>query len=908
MPGLDQAAAHWIDEATIAWPSYMVDRPEQYSFELWVGAHKSADLTYTPARLGAAQLENRRHLKDYLSLRVIMERSEIEKALKSDLIVAARDASGQIAAATHMQIPGVLDSLYAGSARERVFGVTFRNGIPTFRLWAPTARKVRLQLFSDDLGANPPTRSGEHASKGAHTPVLIDMERADDGTWETVGAAEWMGCAYRYEVEVYVPQTGKVERNVVTDPYSVGLSVNSTHSIVLDLNDPHYMPDMWLNAAAPTIDNPCERTIYELHICDFSMSDETVPHHLRGTYQAFALDNTNGVRHLRELAAAGMNTIHLLPSFDIATIEERRDRQAEPVIPQAGPASAKQQAAVMATADRDAYNWGYDPYHFTTPEGSYASDGNQTGGARTYAFRQMVGALHAMGFQVVLDQVFNHTACSGQGEKSVLDRIVPGYYHRLTPQGAVATSTCCPNVATEHVMAEKLMVDSVVTWARHYRVDGFRFDLMGHHSRANMDAVRAALNELTLEADGVDGSAIYIYGEGWNFGDDVQHNLRFTQATQGQLDGTGIGTFNDRLRDAVVGGAPFDHDKSARQGFATGQYTAPNALNAADDAELAALRYHQDLIRLSMAGNLGHYRFLASDGQHKSGAEFDFRGSPAGYASRPDETVNYVDAHDNETLFDIGVWKLPADTPMATRIRMNTVALATVMLGQSPAFWHAGTELLRSKSLDRNSYNSGDHFNRLDLSGRTHNFGVGLPPAPDNESQWAAMAPYLNNPANVASAQDIATARAQALDLLRLRRAHRLLTLGDADAICEKVSFPGAGPDQQAGLIIMRVDDTVGTPVDPVQAGLLVAINAAPHVLSQQIEDMAGVDLTLSPVHTNRPGADPVLLTTRWEAESGTLHVPPRSAVVLVHYRASNTPSAMPSPAQATEPPSMMSA
>jgi hypothetical protein len=122
------------------------------------------------------------------------------------------------------------------------------------------------------------------------------------------------------------------------------------------------------------------------------------------------------------------------------------------------------------------------------------------------------------------------------------------------------------------------MVDSVVSWAVNYRVDGFRFDLMGHHSRANMEAVRAALDELTLEEDGVDGSSMYLYGEGWNFGE-VADNARFTQATQGQLGGTGIGAFNDRMRDAVHGGSPFDEDKRANQGFGTGLYTDPNGVS-----------------------------------------------------------------------------------------------------------------------------------------------------------------------------------------------------------------------------------------------------------------------------------------------------------------------------------------
>jgi len=142
---------------------------------------------------------------------------------------------------------------------------------------------------------------------------------------------------------------------------------------------------------------------------------------------------------------------------------------------------------------------------------------------------------------------------------------VPGYYHRLDDRGVVATSTCCPNTASEHNMMEKLLIDSALTWAKYYKVDGFRFDLMGHHSKGNMLKLREALDSLTLEGDGVDGSEIYVYGEGWNFGE-VADNARFEQATQLNMGGTGIGTFNDRLRDAVRGGGPFDtgQDESRR--------------------------------------------------------------------------------------------------------------------------------------------------------------------------------------------------------------------------------------------------------------------------------------------------------------------------------------------------------
>ena len=134
-----------------------------------------------------------------------------------------------------------------------------------------------------------------------------------------------------------------------------------------------------------------------------------------------------------------------------------------------------------------------------------------------------------------------------------------------------------------------------------------------------------------------------------------------------------------------------------------------------------------DLVKIGLTGNLRDFEFTSADGTVKAGDEIDYNDAPAGYADEPDETINYVDAHDNNTLYDLLVLKLPVDTSMADRVRMNTLSLATVTLSQSPSFWHAGTELLRSKSLDDNSFNSGDWFNRIDWTGQESTFGSGLP-------------------------------------------------------------------------------------------------------------------------------------------------------------------------------------
>ena len=284
-----------------------------------------------------------------------------------------------------------------------------------------------------------------------------------------------------------------------------------------------------------------------------------------------------------------------------------------------------------------------------------------------------------------MDVVYNHTTASGQDPKSVLDRIVPGYYHRLSPTGAVETSTCCANTATEHRMMEKLMVDSVVTWAKEYKVDGFRFDLMGHHSKANMLAVRGGARRAdaasTTASTGRASTSTAKAGTSAR-SPTTRGSSRRRQAQPG---GTGIGTFTDRLRDAVRGGGPFDGNPRI-QGFATGLVTDSNGDAGQRDggraAGAAAPVPGPDQGRPRR--QLGGLRVRRPHGRGRDRqADVDYNGQPAGYADDPSETVTYVDAHDNETLFDVIQYKLPQAGPsMSDRVRMNTLALATTALSQ----------------------------------------------------------------------------------------------------------------------------------------------------------------------------------------------------------------------------------
>ena len=888
-----------------------------------LGAEGMPAPTVTPLRvvgnLPGDVLAARPHLEGYIALSAtdatgapLLDEDAVAAALTGQVAIAqyvgapdpteVADVGGaRLDAFTGVQTAILLDHLYAETATRAELGVTFRDGRPSFALWAPTAQAVTLLTWEtgDPLGSvpevpGPPTRTAAVRTDDGrwvvdNRPGQPDDAGANESDLGRPGSPITAGCQYLWEVRVYVPSTLRVETNIVTDPYSTALTTDSTRSVAVDLAEARLAPEQWAQAPAPTVRNDSARSIYELHLRDFSAADETVPPELRGTYRAFTVAGSAGVRHLTELAQAGMTTIHLLPTFDIATIPEHRGSQRSPRIPsEAHPASADQQAAVEEVADDDAYNWGYDPLHWGAPEGSYATEGHQDGGARIIEFREMVGALHALGLQVVLDQVYNHTAACGQDPRSVLDRVVPGYYHRLDAVGRVTSSTCCANTATENALCERLMVDSVVRWARWYRVDGFRFDLMGHHPRAVMERVRAALDELTMADDGVDGRSIYLYGEGWNFGE-VAGNALFVQATQGQLDGTGIGAFNDRLRDAVHGGGAFDPDHRVFQGFGTGLLTQPSGLDHRGWHEQSAdLAHRTDLVRLGLAGNLKDYVMTISDGSVRRGIDLIHNGAPAAFASHPQENVNYVDAHDNETLYDLLAYKLPQGMPVAERVRMNTVCLATVTLAQSPSFWSAGTELLRSKSLDRDSYNSGDWFNAIDFTGQSNGFGRGLPPASRNEGSWAIQGPLLQDAWLRPSPEEIAAARSQALDLLRLRASTPLFSLGSTRLIQDKLTFPGAGFGAPAGVVVMLIDDTRGgQDVDPELDAVLVVINASGQTLTQPLPELTGRDFRLSPIQAE--GADEVVRRTGFDRASGTISVPARTVAVLVQPQNHNS-------------------
>lgn len=887
----ENAEAHWVTETLLAIPAGMAGD----TFELYHAPEggmsidaegrllggTSLLLTEESAGLPQAVTDKFPHLAGYRALSIPdIDEGGVAQILRGQLALVATTGGGTTRV-TGVQIPGVLDDLYT---YDGALGVSFEDGAaperPTFRLWAPTARSVALKIYGAD--------KGELATE--------PMTRDDStGVWSYTAADEtWYGSYYRYEVEVFAPRAaagdattvpGQVVKNLVTDPYSVGLATNSAYSLIIDLDDPDTQPPGWDGFALPeSFDEPEDIALYEVHVRDFSIHDDSVDAEHRGKYLAFTYTGdgrplSDGMAHLQRLAdvnddpnttTQGITHVHLLPVFDIATIDEDVESRIdidgdssfgalcdllgdevaagdcasdgartiravlEDLLGQTEADGARGdtediQAVVDSVRDRDGYNWGYDPFHYTAPEGSYATD--PEGVARIRELREMVMGLGAIGLRTVMDVVYNHTNSSGQNDKSVLDKIVPGYYHRQNPTtGEVERSTCCENTATEHAMMEKLMLDSLATWSTQYKIAGFRFDLMGHHMKSNMEKVLEVLKDID--------ATIYVYGEGWDFGE-VVNGSRGVNATQLNMAGTGIGTFSDRLRDAVRGGGPFDSGDDLRinQGFVNGMFYDPNDENTASaDDQKAAIMHQADLIRVGMAGNLADFVLTRSDGTNVAGADVDYNGYDAGYTLDPQEVITYVAAHDNQTLFDNNQYKIPAGRNMEVRLRAQNLALAINILGQGIPFLHMGSDILRSKSMARDSYDYGDWFNKVDFSfhdqdptsDASSNWNVGLPPKEKDSGAYDVIKEVIADEAIAPKNGHVQRTHAYVRAMLRIRRSSPLFRLRTGDEVKTRVDFHNVGESQSPGLVLMTVTDgsCAGDDLDPILDNVAILINA----------------------------------------------------------------------------------
>ena len=499
-------------------------------------------------------------------------------------------------------------------------GAVINGNNTTFKVWAPTASRVVLNLF--DKG------------NGGSAYESIDMVKGEKGVWSYTAECGH-GTYYTYSV------TTSVGTQEAVDPYAKAAGLNGNRGMVVDLSLTN--PDGWKSDNFTTgIKTYTDATIWEVHVRDFS--NKIASSNYKGKYLAFTergLVNEYGVPvGVDYLVELGITHVHLLPVYDYATVDE------------ANPDSQ--------------FNWGYDPKNYNVPEGSYSTDPYH-GEVRINEYKQMVQALHAAGIGVVMDVVYNHT----YDANSSFNRIVPYYYYRYTATGANSSASGCGNdTASERYMYGKFMVDSVKYWAEEYDLDGFRFDLMGLHDLATMQKVENAVHSVNPEA--------IIYGEGWTMGSTIDGSPMANQSQISEiepLEGAigGIAVFNDAIRDGLKG--------SVFTVTATG-YISGNGNNT-----LAAVIFGI-----------------------KGGS-----GTGASWRVNDAMVVNYMSAHDNNTLWD----KLElsnGDNTVEERLAMNRLGATILMISKGTVFFQAGEEMLRTKGGDENSYKSSDAVNNIDWS------------------------------------------------------------------------------------------------------------------------------------------------------------------------------------------------
>ena len=820
-------AAHWIDANTFAWqPANEAVAAVKLHHSATAGIEADAEnndaingtsVELTPVDLTDEQKAAAPLVADWSAYSVDFTTDEAKDVVKNQLVVAGYDAEGKPVEATYVQADLILDDLYTkgeDDANEANLGVSYDNGMIDVALWAPTAQDVKLKVYNSDKG-----------NTATHAMTVDPMT----GIWSYQGDMALDRQFYRYELTLYHHQNKAIETIETTDPYSVSLSTNGMYSQFVNLMDDDLYPDGWDMQEVATIENYEDAVIYEGHIRDFSANDQSTSEANRGKYLAFTEMDSAPMQHLKKLADNGLTHFHMLPANDIATINEdpekildlnstvldlcKIDSKAPPCYQGVDSLTLQElletydtfsdEAATLMNIVRnhDSFNWGYDPKHFNVPDGIYASDAD--GVSRIKEMRAMIKGLHDTGLRVVLDVVYNHTNSAGLWDNSVLDKVVPGYYHsRNVTTGGVLNSTCCSDTALERPMMDKLMVDSLKLWTTHYGFDGFRFDIMSQGSKEQMLAARDAIQ--AIDPDN------HFYGEGW-----YKDSRGFERADQENMAGTEIGTFNDRLRDGVRSAALFNGNSEGGDFF------------------------QQDIVKFGMAGTLADYILKTEGGSSTKGDAFGQKM----YAKDPADIINYISKHDNETLWDQLQFNLDANMTLEQRVRAQNVSHSIVLLSQGIPFLQLGGDFLRSKSLDRNTYDAGDWYNLVDFTMNDNNWNKGLPldKGGRNDSELISLAadanskPYMNE---MQFASNVFN------EFLSIRQSSPLFRLTTADDIIERIGFHNIGAGQTQGLIVMSIDDGTGlTDLDPMADAVVVVVNGTSNELSHTVSTASGFSL-----------------------------------------------------------------
>ncbi|GAB2996479.1 alpha-1,6-glucosidase domain-containing protein [Psychrosphaera aestuarii] len=854
---IKDASAHWLNKNTIVWNGTSDNAKLLWSLNGDLDDNFTTDnsLELTKVEFPNSLKEVAPHLVSWQAYQFEATAAQQEQLVKSQLVLTSLDGNGEPETATYVQKAKAFDDIYtsdANDADEQRLGLFYNtNGNIELDAWAPSAQSLQLKVFNA-------------AKELVATHDMIENKATGVWHFETDSSMNYDRLYYRFAIQVYHPLTKKVEDLWVTDPYSVNTSTNGRYSQFVNMTDADLYPAGWQGHAVPTIEQPEQAVLLEAHIRDFSIRDENTSVSNRGKYNAFTETGSGAMTYLSEMSNAGVTHFHMLPANDIATIEEDVSKRID-LQNTVGELCARNSAAPVCgvesnsdtllsvlesySADTDdakklvesfrgfdGFNWGYDPHHFNTVEGSYAS--TPEGVARIKEFRGMVLALHETGLRVILDVVYNHTSASGIYDNSVFDKLVPGYYHRYNEvTGIIENSTCCDNVATEHKMMSKFVVDSLVHWAQHYGMDGFRFDVMGHLPAQLLLDGRAAV--AAIDAD------TYFYGEGWNLGE-VANDRLFKQATQYNLADTQIGTFNDRPRDSI-----------REQALSI---TSPD-LNKSDH------------IRLGLAGTLQNFELEDKSGVVKKGINFD----KSSYGLDPADIINYVSKHDNETLYDYLQYNFDDSTTAATRARVHMLSAAIPLMSQGIPFFQLGVDKIRSKSMDRNTYDAGDWFNYVDYTNNSNNWNVGLPIERDGQYNVALS----SNPNAQVAMTDIQQSSAVFKEFLKIRTGSPLFSLTTEQDVINRVGFHNTGSTQTAGVIVMSIDDGIGlTDLDSNFDAIVVVINGTAVTQDLDVKSASGFVL-----HDEQlASADLIVKTASFseDATNGTFTVPGHTVAVFV--------------------------
>lgn len=482
-------------------------------------------------------------------------------------------------------------------------------------------KQVEIHIYEDGMGG-----------KAIKT---IKMKASGENRWEATVKGDLKGKFYTFDI-------GKGETPGV---FAKAVGVNGMRGAIVDMAETN--PQGWENDQRPVIQSPADLVIYEMHWRDFSID---VSSGLKNKGKFLALTEPKAIEHLKNL---GVNAVHILPSFDYASVDETK-------------------------LDTPQYNWGYDPKNYNVPEGSYSTDPYNPV-TRIKEFKQMVQALHKAGIRVILDVVYNHTF---NIDHSNFQLTYPDMYYRKTADGKYSDGSGCGNeTASEKPLMREFMLESVKYWIDEYHIDGFRFDLMGVHDIETMQQIRAEVNKID--------PSIYIYGEGWSAGSCAYpvDKLAMKANTQ-QLNG--IAAFSDDMRDALRG--PFSDDHKG--------------------ALLAGIPGEEESLKFGIVGGIAHPQVDMTKVNYDKKPWTNNPTEQISYVSCHDDMclVDRLKA----SIPSLTDKNIPEKERTAELIRIDQLAQTAVFTSQGVPFILSGEEMLRDKKGVHNSYNSPDSINHLD--------------------------------------------------------------------------------------------------------------------------------------------------------------------------------------------------